>query len=95
MLHDLSYLAGLVDGEGHVAFSSSGVDKKRFVIEVKMTDESVIDWLHSNFKGTKYFKPSSNPKWKHQWRWRIQGQDAKDLYIQLKPLLKIKNHIEL
>lgn len=78
-----------------MAFSSNGSVKKRFVIEVKMTDEKVIDWLHSNFKGSKYFRPSVNPKWKHQWRWRIQGQDAKDLYLKLKPLLKIKNTIEV
>ena|ERR1700761_7326465 len=91
LMDNLSYLAGLVDGEGHVAFSSSGKGKRRFVIEIKMTSENVIDWLKETFGGSKFFRPSSNPKWQHQWRWRIQGQEAMNLYELIKPILKIKS----
>lgn len=90
MLDELSYLAGLIDGEGHVSFSSAGRGKQRFVIEVKMTAENVIDWLHQRFGGAKQFRPSKNAKWKDQWRWRIQGAEAVALYGRVKPLLKIK-----
>jgi hypothetical protein len=87
---NLSYLAGLVDGEGHVSLSSAGRGKKRFVIEIKMTSEKVIDWLVSNFNGAKQFRPSTNPNWKDQWRWRLQGNDAIALYNQIKPMLLVK-----
>jgi len=88
MLNDLSYLAGLVDGEGSVGWHSSGKGRKRFVIEIKMTDEALIDWLCNTFGGHKQYRPSK--KWQDQWRWRIQNTSAVDLYEQLKPLLKIK-----
>lgn len=91
-MHDLSYLAGIIDGEGHVAFSSCGVDRKRFVIEVKMTSENVIDWLLKNYGGLKTFRGRQRPHHKDQWRWRIQGAAALSLYEELKPLLKVKNN---
>lgn len=90
MLDNLSYLAGLIDGEGSVGFFSSGKNSKRFSIEIKMTDENVIDWLVDTFGGYKQFRPSTNPKWKNQWRWRIQNNKAKSLYENVSQLLKIK-----
>lgn len=86
----LSYLAGLIDGEGHVSLSSAGAGKKRFVIEIKMTSERVINWLQNNFGGLKQFRPSTNPNWNDQWRWRLQGKDAIALYEQIKPYLMVK-----
>lgn len=95
MLDNLSYLAGLIDGEGNIGVYAAGDDKgkprRKFTIEVKMTTEHIIDWLHQNYGGQKAFRPSTNPKWKDQWRWRLEGRKAKALYATLKPLLKIKN----
>lgn len=90
---DLSYLAGIIDGEGSVGFHSAGRNRLRFVMEVKMTSEHIIDWLVEHFGGVKAFRPSSNPKWKDQWRWRVQNDEAKRLYLRVQPLLKIKSTI--
>ena len=101
MLDDLSYLAGLIDGEGHIGIHSNGRKtptsrlRRRFVIEVGMTSETVIDWLHANFGGSKRRLRKNNPKWKQQWRWRVQGPEAVVLYRRLQPLLKIKNKIDI
>ena len=56
-----------------------------------MTDEHLIDWLHENFGGTKRTLRLRNNRWKQQWRWRVVGAEAVELYARLKPLLKIKN----
>lgn len=95
-LDDLSYLAGLVDGEGHVGIHSRGLGRpgsKRFVIEIGMTSENVIDWLVENFGGSKRTLRKRKAAWKQQWRWRIQCGEAVELYKRLRPLLKIKNEI--
>ncbi len=90
MFDQMSYTAGLIDGEGNCAFQSQRAGYKLFTIEVKMTSESVIDWLCSNFGGLKTARPSTNPRWKHQWRWRLKGRKAEILYGQLQPFLKVK-----
>lgn len=89
-MENLIYLAGLFDGEGSCGYFSVGKDQKRFTMEIKMTNESLIDWLVSNFHGTKTYRPSRNTKWKDQWRWRVTGKKAQALYELLKPHLKIK-----
>ena len=93
MLHDLSYLAGLVDGEGSVGWHSAGRGTKRFVIEIKMTSEGVIDWLAQTFGGYKQHRPSNHDGWQDQWRWRIQNGDALRLYDEIQPFLKIKGQV--
>lgn len=42
-----AYLAGLIDGEGHVK-----IDKRRFSISVEMKSQPTIEWLQKNFKGS-------------------------------------------
>lgn len=90
MFDRMSYLAGLIDGEGNCALQSQRAGYKIFTIEIKMTSENVIDWLCENFDGHKVARPSTNARWKNQWRWRLKGHKAEILYGQLKPLLKIK-----
>lgn len=91
MLHDLSYMAALIDGEGCVGYHSCGRGKSpRFIMEIRMTDEAVIDWVTDTFGGIKSYYPTKNPKHKDQWRWRVQRSFAMKLYSELKPLLKIK-----
>lgn len=86
---DIRYLAGLIDGEGSVGMFSTGKGKHAFTIEIKMTQEHVIDLLVRHFGGTKTARPQPNG-WKHQWRWRVKGQRAVDLYASLRPHLLVK-----
>lgn len=99
VLDDLSYFAGLLDGEGHIAVqkyarTKSGRPKTRFVMEIRMTDEGIIDWLLDQFGGNKRYHPSRNPRWKDQWRWRIQDRRARELYARVQHLLKIKGNVK-
>lgn len=90
ILDKMSYLAALLDGEGSIGFYSKGVGKgKRFQMEIKMTDEGVINWLLENFGGYKYYRRGKGTH-KDQWRWRVQGNFAYDLYNDVESLLKIK-----
>lgn len=90
-MEDLIYFAGLFDGEGSVGFRGNGDNTKIFTMEIRMTDEFVINWVIETFGGTHYFIKSKNPKHKDQWRWRVKGKSAKTLYLKVKPYLKIKN----
>lgn len=94
-----SYLAGILDGEGHIAVQRAGFKGKnaryRFTIDVKMTDRIIVEWLAENFGGMIAFCPSKNPRWRDQWRWRKTGGPARELYAQVRPLLKIKNNIDM
>ena len=83
---DASYIAGLFDGEGCAQYKQYLDTKRknrprrykvwRVSMEMSMTDEMVIRWVHETLNvGTvklniKNKSPSSKPHWKNQWRWR-------------------------
>ena len=91
--NDIAYIAGLFDGEGSVEYTrrwekrTKGRRYKvwRITLEMSMTDESVIRWVHEVLGvGTvsirvKNKSPSSKPHWKKQWRWRCSFREA--LYV--------------
>lgn len=92
-MHDplvLAYLAGIIDGEGCIGYQSNGGGRRTFTIEVKMTNQLVIDLLHSTFGGAYQSRPSTNVAWKDQHRWRVKGEKAEEVYRALKPYLRIK-----
>ena len=92
---DLAYIAGLFDGEGSIHFRR-GVEKKkkhkgggyrisnslRLSMEITMTDQSVLAWLHEVLKvGTLNKKPrkglrKDGTKYLMQYRWRCTFSDA-------------------
>ena len=91
--NDIAYMAGLFDGEGSVEYTRR-LEKRtkgrrykvwRITLEMSMTDESVIRWVHEVLGvGTvsarvKNKSPSSKPHWKKQWRWRCSFREA--LYV--------------
>ncbi len=92
---DIAYLAGLFDGEGSIYFAKRVEKKKkhkgkgyrtsmsqRISMEVTMTDESVIRWIHDVLKvGTVNKKPrkgkrKDGTKYLMQWKWRCTFRDA-------------------
>ena len=92
---DIAYLAGLFDGEGSIYFAKRAEKKKkhkgkgyrtsmsqRISMEVTMTDESVIRWLHEVLKvGTVVKKPrkglrKDGTKYLMQYKWRCTFRDA-------------------
>ena len=92
---DAAYIAGLFDGEGSIYYAKRLEKKKkhdgkgyrisnsqRISMEVTMTDESVIRWLHEILGvGTVVKKPrkglrKDGTKYLMQWKWRCTFRDA-------------------
>ena len=107
---DVGYIAGLFDGEGSLHIRR-GLEKKkkhknkpgyrmsnsmRISMEISMTDEMVIRWVHEilavgtvirrDIKG----KTKSGGKFKTQWRWRCTFRDCYYVCRLLWPHAKVK-----
>ena len=92
---DVAYIAGLFDGEGSIYFARRKEKKKkhngkgyrysmsqRISMEITMTDENVIRWVHETLKvGTVVKKPrkglrKDGTKYLMQYKWRCTFRDA-------------------
>ena len=92
---DIAYIAGLFDGEGSIYFARRIEKKKkhkgkgyrtsmsqRISMEITMTDESVIRWVHEVLKvGTVVKKPrkglrKDGTKYLMQYKWRCTFRQA-------------------
>ena len=92
---DKAYIAGLFDGEGSIYFAKRKEKKKkhtgkgyrysmsqRISMEITMTDESVIRWVHEILGcGTVVKKPRKGKRkdgtnYLMQWKWRCTFRDA-------------------
>jgi|SRR5579871_467146 hypothetical protein len=95
---DLAYLAGIVDGEGCISINrQKQKDYKkhpyayRGTINVHMTSESTIRWIHKTVKlGSVCFKPVHKKNHKNAWTWAVWSKQAALLIVQLLPYLKLK-----
>ena len=92
---DVAYIAGLFDGEGSIYYAKRKEKKKkhngkghrysmsqRISMEITMTDEHVIRWVHEVLGvGTVNRKPrkglrKDGTKYLMQWKWRCTFRDA-------------------
>ena len=92
---DISYIAGLFDGEGSIYYAKRIEKKKkhngkgyrtsmsqRISMEITMTDESVVRWVHEVLGvGTVNKKPrkgrrKDGTKYLMQWKWRCTFRQA-------------------
>ena len=93
---DIAYIAGLFDGEGSINIKRSPERKKkhngkpghrisnsmRISMEITMTDESVLRWLHevlgvgSFTKKPRKGRRKDGTKYLMQYRWRCTFRDA-------------------
>jgi hypothetical protein len=106
-----AYIAGLFDGEGSINFTRRPEKKKkhkgeghrisnsmRISMEITMTDESVIRWVHGILKvGTVTKKPRSGfrkngTRYLMQYRWRCVFRDAYQVAKLLWPYAHVKLH---
>ena len=110
-IDNIAYIAGLFDGEGSLHIKRSPEKKKkhkgkgyrttnamRISMEIAMTDESVIKWVHEvlgvgsvmkrNVKGF----TKSGRKFKTQWRWRCTFREALYVCKLIWPYIQVKLH---
>ena len=106
---DKAYIAGLFDGEGSIHFKR-GIEKKkkhkgkgyrvsnslRLSMEITMTDQSVVRWVHEILGcGTVVKKPrkgfrKDGTKFLMQYKWRCTFRDALYVCILLWPYAHTK-----
>ena len=118
---DIAYIAGLFDGEGSIYYAKRIEKKKkhngkgyrtsmsqRISMEVTMTDESVIRWIHEVLGcGTVVKKPrkglrKDGTKYLMQYKWRCTFRDAYYVccllfpyaHTKLEKIQKIINHYD-
>ena len=90
---EAAYIAGLFDGEGTITYKKYPERKKkgnkvntyncwRISMEIAMTDQSVLNWVHEALKvGTVTSKKVNGKRvdgtsYLKQWRWRCTFRDA-------------------
>ena len=110
-IDNIAYIAGLFDGEGSLHIKRSPEKKKthkgdgyrmsnsmRISMEIAMTDEAVIRWVHEvlnvgtvikrNVKGF----TKSGRRFKTQWRWRCTFRDTLFVCKLIWPYVQVKLH---
>ncbi len=106
---DIAYIAGLFDGEGSIYYARRPEKKKkhkgkgyrisnslRMSMEITMTDQSVIRWVHEILGcGTVVKKPrkgfrKDGTKYLMQWKWRCTFRDAYYVCMLLAPYAHTK-----
>ena len=106
---NIAYIAGLFDGEGSLHIKRSPEKKKkhkgkgyrisnsmRISMEIAMTDEPVIRWVHETLKvGTVIRRDvkgltKTGKKFKTQWRWRCTFRDCYYVARLLWPYAQVK-----
>jgi|TARA_R110002020_G_scaffold11776_1_gene43882 hypothetical protein len=108
---DIAYLAGLFDGEGSLQ-CKKGLEKKkkhkgegyrmsnsmRISMEIAMTDEAVIRWVHETLQVGSVIKRNvkglnkAGKKYKTQWRWRCTFREAYYVCRLIWPYVQVKLH---
>jgi len=82
----LSYLAGLLDGEGYIKVEQWGTVR----VVIGMTNKKVIQWCHNNFGGTLDHEQTLKSG-KKFYVWRLtKSLDTLKLLILLYPFLIVK-----
>ena len=104
-----AYIAGLFDGEGSVLFTRGKEKKKkhngkgyrvsnsiRINMEITMTDESVLIWVHETL-GVGTLRPKKikgkrkdGTKYLPQWKWRATFRDAYYVCLLIWPFAHVK-----
>jgi hypothetical protein len=103
-LTDISYMAGLFDGEGSVEYKKRKQLKKgnkkaydfwSIRCEMSMTDQGVMEWFHETIGCGTLNKREAKKSWtgkKPQWRWRCQYRDALQFAKLMWPFAQVKLH---
>lgn len=93
---DMSYLAGLIDGEGcfYLANCKNGHGCYHTCPRIIITNTSkdIMDWLKSNYGGMVLTKKMSKLSIKVCYQWVIENQKALMLANWIQPLLIIKKN---
>lgn len=96
-LLDYAYLAGLVDGEGHLRIQQ-GKERKggrnyprwNSSITIGMCDAAPVKWCRTKFGGSLTSRQLKNPRHRDLHEWAVYGRAASQLAEKLLPFLQLK-----
>lgn len=88
----LAYVAGLIDGEGHIGITKS--HGKYFSVEVTVGMAvkalPLLRQLEQQFGGSIHKSRNATEQWSEAWKWRIGGASARRFLEQIEPYLFLK-----
>lgn len=71
---DFGYLAGLIDGEGHIGFTKNKTGTYHMQVQIANTDKAIIDWLFLKIPfANPYISYALTTKNKIVYHWGIYG----------------------
>ena len=85
----LSYLGGIIDGEGHILIAKNR-GKYRTRLRVVNTDRKLLDWLLESFKGNVYRAKTYKENHKDKYEWYLNGYKAYKLLKLVDSFLLLK-----
>ena len=90
-----SYLAGILDGEGHITIRIRHLLKRYYspFIEVTNTRKLLLEWIQSRWGGSiveDSYARKNRSNTATCWKWRIESNRVKDVLKQVMPYLVIK-----
>jgi len=101
---DLSYAAGIIDGEGSIVIYKRPAYRKKnqggyfplnpmheLIVSAGMTDRKVIYWLNDLFGGSVCVVKARRHEYRKFWKWSITGQKANEFLKAISPFLKTKS----
>jgi len=90
----LAYLAGIIDGEGHIGvyktYYKNKTDRYRTRVCVSTTSNFLIEWLLKEFGGFVKKKKMYSNKHKQGFTWQLSDKDADHVLEMVLPYLVIK-----
>lgn len=87
------YLAGLIDGEGHIGFNvnrQGNLSYLRVCLEINMTYQPLIETLHEQLGGHYSNHVDTKINRKAQYRWRVVNRQAISVIKLVHPHLIVK-----
>lgn len=92
----LSYLAGIIDGEGCFCITKPGNKTHVIRLFVMNTFKPLIDYLYKTYGGFQYSRKKENRTWKIRHEWFVDSQILDELLPLLKPfLINKKKHCDI
>jgi hypothetical protein len=89
---ELSYLAGIVDGEGCISLHGRRDTSKGYctpALQITNSDRRLIDWLQDRLGGRVYQEPERENR-KPIWRWCVFGAQARTIILRVEQWLIVK-----
>ena len=82
--HDISYLAGIIDGEGCISINhSKKTNEYRLRISITSTDRILLDWVQERYGGYIYERKKQLPHHRRKYEWIIFAHRPQEQFLKL------------